>query len=656
MCGIAGYFSPRLVSEENAKGILRSMTNAIIHRGPDDEGQWCDLQAGIGLGMRRLSIIDLSPAGHQPMKSACGRYTLVFNGEIYNHKSIRAELESKGLAPAWRGHSDTEVLLAAISAFGFKKALQAANGMFAIALWDARERTLELAIDRFGEKPIYYGWSNGHFLFGSELKSLRVHPAWIGDIDRNAISLLLRHVYIPAPYCIYQNISKIEPGQIVRLHASSHQCEFDRYWSTEEAVERGLKSPIHASETETVDEFEALLLEAVGLRMEADVPLGAFLSGGFDSTAIVAMMQRQSSRPVRTFTIGFPDRKYDEAPFAKDVAKHLQTDHTELYVTPREAIETIPRLPTIYDEPFADSSQIPTFLVAHMARQHVTVALSGDGGDELFGGYQRYFISQRILPRIARWPIGLRRAAAELIEKVGAHRWDSLHKILTLGQGKTLVGDRALKLASLIREETFLEGYRNIISSWDHPLNGLVNAKEYALRFDGPVVEKMSPFEQMMYLDLVTYLPGDILTKVDRASMAVSLEARVPFLDPRLMEFAWRLPLSRKVSNGTGKKIIRDLVYRHVPRRLMDRPKMGFGMPVEDWLRGPLREWAQSLLSPERIRASGYFDPAVVTATWNRHLAGRHNEQARLWPILMFEAWLQAEKEPVANSQPFAHA
>ena len=647
MCGIAGYFSPDRVSEDRAYSILRAMTDAISHRGPDDQGQWCDIQAGVGLGMRRLSIIDLSPAGHQPMKSTCGRYVLIFNGEIYNHKSIRKELEDRGLAPVWRGHSDTEVLLAAISALGLRKALQHANGMFAVALWDSQERTIELAVDRFGEKPLYYGWSNGHFLFGSELKSLRMHPAWAGNIDRNAISLLLRYVYIPAPYCIYQNFKKVKPGEIVHLTVLNGQCESHRYWSTEEAVERGLRSPIHGSVTETVDEFESLLSDAVGIRMEADVPLGAFLSGGFDSTAIVAMMQRQSSRPVRTFTIGFQDHDYDEAPFAKEVARHLQTDHTELYVTPGEAMDIIPRLPTMYDEPFADSSQIPTFMVAQMARTHVTVALSGDAGDELFGGYQRYFVSQRIIPRIASLPIGLRRFAAERIEKVGAHRWNALYQILTLGQGKMLVGDRPLKLASLIREETLLDGYRRLISSWDRPLNALINAEEYVLRFDDPVVEKMGFIEQMMYLDLVTYLPGDILTKVDRASMAVSLEARIPFLDPRIVEFAWRLPLSRKVFNGAGKRIIRDLVYRHVPRQLMDRPKMGFGMPVENWLRGPLREWAQSLLSPDHIRASGYFDPAIVTAAWNRHLAGQHNEQARLWPILMFEAWLRAEKEPI---------
>jgi len=649
MCGIAGYYSPNRVTEDRARTTLRAMTDAIIHRGPDDQGHWYDLDAGIGLGMRRLSIIDLSPAGHQPMRSACGRYVLIFNGEIYNHKSIRAELETRNQAPTWRGHSDTEVLLAAISAMGFKKALQRANGMFAIALWDSQEKTFELAVDRFGEKPLYCGWTNGHFLFGSELKSLRVHPGWAGDIDRNAITLLLRHVYIPAPYCIYQNFKKVEPGKIVRLNTRDGQCVSDHYWSSAEMVEQGLKSPLDISEGEAVDAFEALLSDAVGLRMEADVPLGAFLSGGFDSTAIVAMMQRRSSRPVRTFTIGFDTKGYDEAPFAKKVAEHLRTEHTELYVTPREAMDVIPFLPTMYDEPFADSSQIPTFLVSKMAKQHVTVALSGDGGDELFGGYQRYFVSDRIIPNISKLPIGLRRLAADAIEKVGSHRWNALYEVLTLGKGKMLIGDRALKLASLIREATNLGGYRNLISSWDYPLNVLADAKEYTLRFDDPIVSKIGFIEQMMYLDLITYLPGDILTKVDRASMAASLEARVPFLDHRVAEFAWRLPLSQKVSGGVGKKIIRHLVYRHVPRRLMDRPKAGFGIPLEDWLRGPLRDWAEALLSPDHMRASGYFNPDVVAATWKRHLAGQHNEQARLWPILMFEAWLENQRSDAAS-------
>ncbi len=642
MCGIVGVFSPAGVHREQMLANLRAMTDAIVHRGPDDDGQWCDAELGIGLGMRRLAIVDLSPAGHQPMVSASGRYTLVFNGEIYNHKAIRAILEAQGDAPVWRGHSDTEVLLAAIAAFGLKKALEQTNGMFALALWDAQERTLELAIDRFGEKPLYYGRTKQHFLFGSELKALRVHPAWTGAIDRDAINFLLRHVYIPAPYCIYQDFKKLEPGQIVRLRPGQLDYEYDHYWSSADMVSRGLASSLHISEDEAVNAFESLLSDSVGLRMEADVPLGAFLSGGFDSTAIVAMMQKQSARPVRTFTIGFQVHGYDEAPFAREVARHLGTDHTELYVTAREAMDVIPRLPTLYDEPFADSSQIPTFLVSQMAKQHVTVALSGDGGDELFGGYQRYFISERILPKIAKWPHGIRKLSANAIQSVGAQKWDALYRLLTLGRRPGLVGDRALKLANLIRASTLIGGYRSLISAWDSPGDVLIRSTESILPFNDPVLSRIGFIEQMMYLDTITYLPGDILTKVDRASMAVSLETRVPFLDPRVAEFAWRLPLSMKVGEGLGKRVIRKLVYRHVPQQLMDRPKAGFGIPIEDWLRGPLRDWAEALLAPDHIKASGYFDPHLVSQLWNQHLSGKMNRHVRLWPILMFEAWLQA--------------
>lgn len=639
MCGIAGFLVRGAVSADCAADILKKMTTAIEHRGPDDEGQWWNAEAGVGLGMRRLAIIDISPAGHQPMMSACGRYVLVFNGEIYNHKQIRKDLEARLLAPVWKGESDTEVLLAAISAFGLRRALECANGMFALALWDKESRTLELAIDRFGEKPLYYGFSKGTFLFGSELKALRVHPDWVGEIDRSALHLLARHVYIPAPHCIYKGFAKLEPGQILTVHPSL-ELVTDFYWSSLSAAINGLENPIQASESEAVDEFERILSDAVGLRMEADVPLGAFLSGGFDSTAIVAMMQQKSSQPTRTFTIGFETRAYDEAPFARAIAKHLGTNHTELYVTAREAMSVIPSLPAIYDEPFADSSQIPTLLVSKMAKQHVTVALSGDGGDELFGGYQRYFVSERILPQVVRWPLAIRLAVAAGIEKFGAENWQRTYQAATLGKGKMLVGERALKLASLIKEPSFIEGYRNLISSWDRPHDLVLNGNSKSLLFDEVAIASMSSIEKMMYLDLMTYLPGDILTKVDRASMAVSLEARVPFLDHRVFEFAWKLPLSYKVGRGQGKKIVRSLVYRHVPRKFMDRPKTGFGIPIDEWLRGPLRDWAQTLLSEKNIASSGYFDPKIVQQTWNEHLSGKRNRQAKLWPILMFESWL----------------
>lgn len=644
MCGIAGY----LTVDHNHSAepsILQAMTDAIRHRGPDSVGAWQDVCAGVGLGMRRLAIIDVSPAGSQPMISHCGRYVLVFNGEIYNHKHIRARLEAESRAPNWRGHSDTEVLLAAIAAWGLTGALRSANGMFGLAIWDRQTQILELACDRFGEKPIYYGWSGRTFLFGSELKALAAHPAWIGTVNRDALALLARYGYIAAPHSIYRNIRKLSPGMTASLQrgqATATEPTLAAYWSTHAMVEEARRAPFDISENDAVDEFERLFQDAVGLRMESDVPLGAFLSGGFDSTAVVAMMQRQSSRPVQTFTIGFSEDGYNEAPFAKNVATHLGTDHTELYVTPEQAMNVIPSLPKLYDEPFADSSQIPTYLVSQLARRHVTVALSGDAGDELFGGYNRYFLSDQLLPWITATPHALREASASIIELVGARRWDSLYKALTFGRGQQLVGDRALKLAELVSSPTKIDGYRHLISAWLSPSDIVLGSNEPKTVLDdtSALPDKLNFVEQMMYLDLVSYLPGDILTKVDRATMGVSLEGRVPFLDHRVAEFAWRLPFSLKVKGGEGKRIVKELVYRHVPKALMDRPKTGFGVPIAQWLRGPLREWAESLLNNGKVSAAGYFDPKLVSVHWEQHLNGRRNWEARLWPLLMFQAWL----------------
>lgn len=645
MCGIAGYLTLDADPRTHNRAIAKAMTDAILHRGPDSDGQWLDEAAGVALGMRRLAIIDLSPAGAQPMISASGRYVLVFNGEIYNHKDLRAELERVGHAPGWRGHSDTEVLLAAIAAWGFVGALQRANGMFAIALWDREKRTLSLACDRFGEKPLYYGWSGRTFLFGSELKSLSAHPSWRGEVDRGAVALLMRYGYIVAPHSIYRGISKLVPGTVATLSLAKPCQAGDAlssatYWSSFDVVEAARRQPLKLNEDDAVVEFETLFREAVGLRMEADVPLGAFLSGGYDSTAVVAMMQAQASRPVRTFTIGFSEAQYDEAPFAKAIAAHLGTEHTELYVTPQEAMNVIPKLPNPYDEPFADSSQIPTYLVAEMARRHVTVALSGDAGDELLGGYNRYFLSDRLLPLMTSAPHTFRRAAASAIDAVGARRIDAIYKALTLGRGHRLVGDRALKFAALLGARTRVDGYRELISAWQDTQALVPGAgKVETLLDDARVPEGLNFIEQMMFLDLVTYLPGDILTKVDRATMGVSLEGRMPFLDPKVAEFAWRLPFESKVHGGIGKRVLKKLVYRHVPQRLMDRPKTGFGVPIEDWLRGPLRAWAESLLNVDALKASGFFDPSVVERHWHQHLSGERNWHARLWPVLMFQAW-----------------
>lgn len=655
MCGITGYLTLDTRPQLRADATLRAMTDAIRHRGPDSSGGWRDEGKGVGLGMRRLAIVDLSPAGAQPMISASGRYVLVFNGEIYNHKRMRAQLEDEHCAPNWRGHSDTEVLLTAIDAWGLVRALQESNGMLALALWDRHASTLALACDRFGEKPLYYGRMGNNFLFGSELKSLAAHPAWTGEIDRNALELFMQFSYVPAPHSIFCNVRKLAPGMIATLSfgggsvATPFEPKIAPYWTAHEMVDTARHSPI--SNGEALEEFEQLFRDAVGLRMEADVPLGAFLSGGFDSTAVVAMMQSQASQPVRTFSIGFSEARYDEAPFAHQVAKHLKTEHTQLYVTAKQAMGVIPQLPRLYDEPFADSSQIPTFLVSQLARRHVTVALSGDGGDELFGGYLRYVFANRILQWQSALPSFLRNAAASTIKAVGSQGWDQLYNVFTLGKAKRLVGDRALKLAALLSSETALHGYDKLVTAWPASSN-IVLGERRDRHSHPPIPHGLNIVEAMMFWDLVSYLPGDILTKVDRATMGVSLEGRIPFLDHRLAEFAWRLPLSRKIGGGISKRIVKEFVYRHVPRALMDRPKAGFGAPIGDWLRGPLRDWAESLLNRDRIVAGGYFDATLVSEHWQQHLDGRRNWDVRLWPLLMFQAWLDEQARSMSPRRP----
>jgi asparagine synthase (glutamine-hydrolysing) len=641
MCGIAGYLDLDKGTLFDGRAVLGAMTQAILHRGPDSDGEWIDEDAGVGLGMRRLAIIDLSPAGAQPMTSASGRYVLVFNGEVYNHKELRARLEDEGRAPNWRGHSDTEVLLAAIEAWGLAPALQAANAMFGLAVWDRTQRTLSLACDRFGEKPVFYGRMGKTFLFGSELKSLRAHPAWAGEIDRHVLRLFTQFAYVPAPHSIYRGVRKLEPGSIATIStnvgARTAEPQVAQYFSASDMVESARKRPLVNGEVE--DEFARIFRDAVGLRMEADVPLGAFLSGGFDSTAVVAMMQELSPRPVRTFSIGFSEAGYDEAPFANRVAQHLKTEHTQLYVTAQQAMDTIPLLPTLYDEPFADSSQIPTYLVSQLARRHVTVALSGDAGDELFGGYLRYIVADSISAWSRMMPEWLRNGAASAITRVGSRRWDQLYKLATFGRAKRLIGDRALKFASFLSSGSPLHGYERMVTAWDYDSGVVLDSGEARFAFPAPP-DGLGPIEAMMFCDLLTYLPGDILTKVDRATMGVSLEGRVPFLDHRLAEFAWRLPLSKKVRGGEGKRIVKNFVYSRVPKELMDRPKAGFGAPIGEWLRGPLRDWAEALLDRQRVSQDGYLDPETVAACWRRHLSGQQNEDIRLWPLLMFQAWL----------------
>lgn len=625
------------------------MTERLRHRGPDDSDIWLHEEAGIGLGHRRLSILDLSAAGHQPMHSACGRYVVTYNGEIYNFRSLRQQLE--GLGQKFRGHSDTEVLLAAVSQWGLQKALVSFNGMFAFALWDRETQTLHLCRDRIGEKPLYYGWMGKTLLFASELKALLAHPACKKEVDRNALALYLRHNYVPTPYSIYKGILKLAAGTVLTIGATRVDSEASAptpvaYWSAKDAAEQGAREGFTGSEHEAAAHLESLLRDAVGLRMVADVPLGAFLSGGIDSSTVVALMQAQSEQPVNTFTIGFHEGVYDEARYAAAVAKHLGTAHTELYVTPAQAQGVIPRLPSLYDEPFSDSSQIPTFLISELARKHVTVALSGDGGDELFGGYTRYLWAQEIWEGIRWMPSALRTAAAWALTMASADAWSrglyAVRGIMPRALRVQHAGDKLHKVAEVLSVEDYGALYHGLVSHWNAPASVVRGAVEpVTMLTDRSRWARVADFrQQMMFLDTVTYLPDDILVKVDRASMGVGLEARVPLLDHRLVEFSARLPLSMKIRDGRGKQVLRRVLEKYVPLELVDRPKMGFGVPIDTWLRGPLRDWAEELLDERRLEKEGFFSIAPIRQKWTEHLSGRRNWQYHLWDVLMFQAWL----------------
>ena len=654
MCGLAGILmagGTGGAAAEAALAACRAMTDAIRRRGPDDEGHWMDGAAGIVLGHRRLSILDLSPAGHQPMHSPSGRFVLAFNGEIYNHLDLRRALDEAGRAPAWRGHSDTETLLAGIDAWGLEETLRRATGMFALALWDRAEGSLLLARDRLGEKPLHYGWQgrgdDAVFLFGSELKALAAHPAFAPEVDRDVLSLFLRHNYVPGTHTIHRGIFKVPPGSMVTISRARREPVTTAYWSALDVVRAGAaRRRDDLSPAEAVDELEGLIRAAVAGQMVADVPLGAFLSGGIDSSVVVALMQAQSARPVKTFSIGFHEAGYDEAGHAKAVARHLGIDHTELYVTAEQAMAVVPRLPAMFDEPFADSSQIPTFLVAELACRDVTVSLSGDGGDELFGGYERYRVTEAVWDRLSRIPAPLRRVAAGAATALPPAAWDRLAALPPLRRLGGRFGDRVHKAAGVLGCGSVDALYHGLVSHWTEPDRIVVGAREPATLLAGarPDLPGLAPVERMMALDLVTYLPDDILTKVDRAAMAVSLETRVPLLDHRIVEFAWRLPLSLKMRDGAGKWVLRQVLYRHVPRVLVDRPKMGFGVPVDVWLRGPLRDWAEALLDESRLRREGFFRPEEIRAKWSEHLSGRRNWAYHLWDVLMFQAWAEARR------------
>ena len=629
MCGLAGFLGGSPVAGGD-DAVLRCMSDTLIHRGPDDGGYWCDSEQRIGLGHRRLAILDLSAAGHQPMVSASGRFVIAFNGEIYNHLELRAALSKDVIC---RGHSDTETLLAGVEAWGLEATIRKSIGMFAIALWDRHARMLTLARDRVGEKPLYYGWQGSGqqrvFLFGSELKALKAHPLFTAGIDRGALCLLLRHNYIPAPYSIYHDIAKLEPGCLLSVSMAQPVPNLSRYWDAAAVARAGIAKPFAGTAADAVDALEALAKDAVHKQMLADVPLGAFLSGGVDSSTVVALMQAQSSRPVKTFTIGFHEAGFNEAEHAKAVARHLGTDHAELYVTPQQAMAVIPRLPGLYCEPFADSTQIPNFLVSQLAKQQVTVALSGDAGDELFCGYDRYGLTQQQWEKLSGVPQSLRTLAARCVTMLSPSAGENSRK-------------RGAKLASRTADELYLTAVSHI----DYPSDWVIDGKEPPTNLKGRAIDLqgLSAVERMMALDTVSYLPDDILVKVDRAAMGVSLETRVPLLDHRLVEFAWRLPLHYKLRDGQTKWALRQVLYRHVPRELIDRPKQGFSVPLHEWLRGPLRAWAESLLDETRLRREGYFHPRPIRQLWKAHLSGTRYGMARLWNILMFQAWLEVQQ------------
>jgi asparagine synthase (glutamine-hydrolysing) len=659
MCGIAGFWtSDSRASGTAAEATARRMADAIRHRGPDSDGLWFDPEAGLALAHRRLSILDVSPAGAQPMSSHSGRYVIVFNGEIYNHLDLRTELEAASDGIAWRGHSDTETLLAAFDIWGIERTLQRSIGMFAYAVWDIKERTLVLARDRMGEKPLYYGWSGSTFLFGSELKALRAFPGFVNALNRDAVTAYLRYSYVPAPHSIYDGIYKLPPASYI-LFASADRSSASEpiaYWSFKDIAEKGVSDPFGGSYQERSAALEQVLQTVTASQMLSDVPLGAFLSGGVDSSLITALMQSQSGQAVRTFSIGFELARFNEAELAREVARHLKTQHTEFIVTESDALAVVPDLPGIFDEPFADSSQIPTILLSRLTRQSVTVAMSGDGGDEMFGGYNRYLFGPDLWQRTGQLPKPVRKALG-----VGAKGMQRMFTAGSASGAQRLAARAGLPVTAIDRlskfggavanADSFDELYRELVSTWPQPssialhtgrASSLLDEESYVPSLEGKA-------ERMMALDALSYLPDDIMVKVDRSAMSASLETRAPFLDQRVVEFAWRLPLADKIEGRIGKRILRDMLYTKVPKALIERPKQGFAIPVDTWLRGGLKDWAASLLSPQALQRSGVLNADSVTRVWQDHCSGRENAGTKLWTVLMLQAWLETHQTTAVN-------
>ena len=644
MCGLAGFLKKTALLNDPTN-TLRNMGLAIVNRGPDSRGEWFCAEHGIGLSHRRLAIVDMTASGHQPMVSSSGRYVMAFNGEIYNHLELRKVLEEANPSLTWNGTSDTETMLASFEHYGLSAALDTLVGMFAAAVWDTQAQALYLCRDRLGEKPLYYGWQDDTFLFGSELKALKAHPAFKADIYRPGISLLLRYGYIPAPYSIYENIFKLEAGEYACVSSRQPEVQVTKYWDVVDVIKSSVNDPFKGDAPEATAHLETLLETTISQQMLADVPLGSFLSGGIDSSLIVSLMQKQSSRPVKTFSIGFDDKSYDEAGYAKAVAAHLKTEHHELYVSSADALDVIPKLPHIYDEPFSDSSQIPTYLVSALAREQVTVSLSGDGGDELFCGYNRYKMTAKFWSALKKVPRPIRSLSSAMLTSISPATLDLLASKVPKLSGYGSVGDKIHKAARVMSSRSAQDIYVGLVSKHPNPQTLVINGVEpdTCLIGNTPDFTALDDIQQMMALDTLSYLPEGVLTKLDRASMAVSLEGRAPFLDHRVFEFAWQLPLSMKMQGNDSKWILRQILYKYVPQALIDRPKMGFGVPLRDWLCGPLREWAETLLDEQRLVQEGYFNVPAVRALWAQHAGGRYDRSGILWAILMFQAWLQEQ-------------
>ena len=647
MCGICGFYSKTSLTFNN---VIRKMNSAISHRGPDSTGVWQDNTSGIIFGHQRLSIIDLSVAGNQPMISNSGRFVLTYNGEIYNHLEIKNELKKIDSKIKWKGNSDTETLLAAIEIWGIEKTLKKITGMFSFGIWDKKNCDLTLARDRIGEKPLYYGWQgngdNKVFLFGSELKALKQHPEFKGEINRDAIALQLRHNSIPDPYSIYKNIYKLLPGHYLKLNENSLKNSLlpnpKLYWSMIESAIYGIDNQLKFSKEEIQRDLEKNLQLSIKQQMISDVPIGAFLSGGIDSSTVVALMQSQSNQPIKTFTIGFDENDHNEAKYAKKIANHLGTEHTELYISPEKALELIPKLPAIYDEPFSDSSQIPTFFVSHLARQNVKVALSGDGGDELFCGYNRYILADKRSKQFNLIPILLRKILAHGIKSIDSNIVNNIFKLLPGKIESSNFTHKMKKGASALESKTFYELYHILCSDWINPSDVVLNIKEPEMSFGHleNKLFKLNNHQKMMILDLMNYLPNDILVKIDRAAMKSSLETRVPFLNHKLIEYVWKIPHNLKFRNGEGKWILKQILNKYVPKELTERSKKGFSIPLGEWLRGPLKDWAENLLNEKRLSEEGYFNTKLIREKWLEHLSCKKNWELDLWNVLMFQAWI----------------